>query len=69
VVFTQNQLPNLVDWAQMADPDGAIADLAWLLSQCNEVLKDMIWQEGNLPLGHQVSLNVALPLIVTGKHF
>ena len=61
MVFTANQLPNLVDWAQMSDPDGSIADLAWLLSQCNEVLKDMIWQEGNLPLGHQVSLNVALP--------
>lgn len=61
MVFTQNVLPNLVDWARMADPDGAIADLAWLLSQCNEVLKDMIWQEGNLPLGHKVSVNVGLP--------
>jgi len=61
MVFTQNNLPNLVDWARMSEPDGQIATLAWMLSQCNEILKDMIWQEGNLPLGHKVSLNVALP--------
>ena len=28
MVFTQNALPNLVDWANMADPDGKIADIA-----------------------------------------
>lgn len=61
MVFTQNVMPNLVDWARMADPDGAIADIAWLLAQCNEVLKDIIWQEGNLPLGHKVTANVGLP--------
>lgn len=61
MVFTQNVYPNLVDWARMADPDGTIADMAYLLSQCNEILKDMIWQEGNLPLGHKISANVALP--------
>ena len=61
MVFTQNVMPNLVDWAQMQDPDGAIADLANMLAQCNDVLKDMIWQEGNLPLGHQISATVGLP--------
>jgi len=61
MVFTQNQLPNLVDWARMADPDGSIADIAWLLAQCNDILKDMIWQEGNMTLGHKVSVNVGLP--------
>lgn len=61
MVFTQNVLPNLVDWARMANPDGTIADIAWLLAQCNDVLKDMIWQEGNLPLGHKVTVNVGLP--------
>lgn len=59
--FSTNVYPNLVDWARMANPDGTIADLAWLLAQCNDVLKDMIWQEGNLPLGHKVSVNVGLP--------
>lgn len=56
-----NVLPNLVDWARRADPDGVIADIAEMLAQCNDVLKDMIWQEGNLPLGHKVTLRVALP--------
>lgn len=56
-----NVLPNLVDWARRADPDGVIADIAEMLAQSNECLKDMIWQEGNLPLGHKVTLRVALP--------
>ena len=50
---TTDILPNLVDWARMTDPDGTIADIAHLLAQANDILKDMIWQEGNLPLGHK----------------
>lgn len=61
MAFSTNVYPNLIDWASMSNPDGTIADIAWLLSQCNDVLKDMIFQEGNLPLGHEVSLNAALP--------
>lgn len=61
MVFTQNVLPNLVDWARMANPDGTIADIAWMLAQSNDVLKDMIWQEGNMPLGHKITANVGLP--------
>lgn len=57
----QNVLPNLVDWARRVDPDGSIAIIAEMLSQCNEVLKDMIWQEGNLPLGHKTTVRVGLP--------
>jgi len=45
----------------MTDPDGTIADIAWLLAQTNDILKDMIWQEGNLPLGHKVTVNDGLP--------
>lgn len=59
--MSTNVLPNLVDWARRADPDGAIAVIAEMLSQCNEVLKDMIWQEGNLPLGHKTTVRVGLP--------
>lgn len=61
MVFTANSYPNLLDWAKMADPQGNIANIAWLLSQCNDVLKDMIFQEGNLPLGHKVTVNTGLP--------
>ena len=56
-----NLLPTLVDWARSTDPDGAVATVAEMLAQCNEILKDMIWQEGNLPLGHKTSCRVGLP--------
>src|ERR1700748_2972713 len=59
--MSTNVLPNLVDWARRADPDGSIAIIAELLSQCNEVMKDMIWQEGNLPLGHKTTVRTGLP--------
>lgn len=61
MAFSTNVYPSLVDWAQMADPDGTIADIAWILSQCNDILKDVIWHEANMPLGHKVTLNSALP--------
>lgn len=59
--FTNNVFPSLVDWARRVDPDGAIAVIAEMLSQCNEILKDMIFQEGNLPLGHKTTVRVGLP--------
>lgn len=59
--MSTNVYPNLVDWARRADPDGSIAIIAEMLSQCNEVMKDMIWQEGNLPLGHKTTVRVGLP--------
>jgi hypothetical protein len=59
--FQYNVLPNLLDWARAIDPNGAVADIAELLSQCNEVLKDIIWKEGNLPLGHKISVRAGLP--------
>lgn len=59
--MSTNVYPNLVDWARRADPDGAIAVIAEMLSQCNEVLKDMVFQEGNLPLGHKTTVRVGLP--------
>lgn len=58
---TSNVYPNLVDWTRMVDPHGLIADMAWLLAQCNDILKDMIFQEANAPLGHKVSVNSGLP--------
>lgn len=59
--MSTNIFPNLVDWARRAAPDGSIAIIAEMLSQCNEVMKDMIWQEGNLPLGHKTTVRVGLP--------
>lgn len=54
-------LPNIVDWSRSVDPTGAPAHIAQLLSQCNQMLKDMIWQEANMPLGHKITVGVALP--------
>jgi hypothetical protein len=59
--MSTNIYPNLIDWARRVDPDGSIAVIAEMLSQCNEILKDMIWQEGNLPLGHKTTVRVGLP--------
>jgi hypothetical protein len=54
-------LPSVVDWARSRDPNGSAAHIAQLLSQCNQMLKDMIWQEANMPLGHKITVGVSLP--------
>ena len=53
---------NLADWAKSLGPDNQVtADIAELLNQTNEVLSDMGWIEGNLPVGHQMEMRVGLP--------
>ena len=59
--MTANVLPNLLDLARRSDPDGAIAVIAETLSQCNQIITDMIWHEANLPLAHKVTLRTSLP--------
>lgn len=56
-----NAYLTLADWGRRVDPDGTIADIAEILSQCNEVYDDMLWREGNLPDGHQATLRTSLP--------
>ena len=51
----------LTDWAKRRDPRGGIAAIAELLSQKNDILRDMLWREGNLPTGHQVVVRTGLP--------
>jgi hypothetical protein len=51
----------LLDWAKSIDPDGAVATVAELLSQTNEVLLDMPLIEGNLPTGHKHTIRTGLP--------
>ncbi len=52
---------SLLDWSRRVGPDGSIDDIAELLSQCNEVFKDMLWREGNLPTGHKSTVRTGLP--------
>lgn len=59
--MTTSVLPSILDWARSVDPDGTAAVIAEMLSQCNEILKDMIYQEGNLPVGHKVTVRAGLP--------
>ncbi len=51
----------LLDWAKSVDPDGAVATVAELLSQTNEILLDMPMIEGNLPTGHKHTIRTGLP--------
>ena len=51
----------LLDWARRQSPDGHIDEIAELLSQCNEIWKEMPWREGSLPTGHQGTVRTGLP--------
>lgn len=54
----------LADLGKLMDPDGKVAAVIELLSQSNEILDDMIWQEGNLPTGHRATVRTGLPAVV-----
>lgn len=53
----------LLDFAKSLDPDGGVARVIKLLSQTNEVLSDAPAIEGNLPTGHQITQETALPAV------
>lgn len=53
----------LADWAKRLDPEGKVPSIVELLSQTNEVLADMMWQEGNLPTGHRTTVRTGLPTV------
>lgn len=58
---TGGTVVNLLDWARRLDPDGDVPTIVELLSQSNEILMDMAWQEGNLPTGHRTTVRTGLP--------
>lgn len=51
----------LSDWAKHLDPDGSIAMIVEILNETNEILDDMLWIEGNLPIGHRHTVRGGLP--------
>jgi len=55
------KLMTLYDHAKGRDPDGKAARIAEILSQSNEILNDMVFKEGNLPTGEQISQRTGLP--------
>lgn len=53
---------SLMDVAKRLNPQGGVeTSIAELLTQRNDVLLDMTWQEGNLPTGHRVVVRTGLP--------
>lgn len=53
--------PTLLDLARASDPDGKIAAVVEILNETNEILDDMVWQEGNLPTGNRTTVRTGLP--------
>jgi hypothetical protein len=51
----------LLDHAKRLDENGAIADIAEVLTQQNEILADMQFIEGNLATGHKTTIRSGLP--------
>jgi hypothetical protein len=58
---TFGSLPTLLDVAKAMDPNGAPAKIIELLAQQNPIILDAVWQEGNLPTGHQSTVRTGLP--------
>lgn len=58
-----NSVLTLSDWAKRLDPDGKIPTIVELLSQTNDVLKDMLFKEGNLPTGERTTVRTGLPSV------
>jgi hypothetical protein len=53
--------PTLLDLARRTDPDGSIADIVEILNTTQEILMDMVWQEGNLTTGNRTTIRTGLP--------
>jgi hypothetical protein len=51
----------LGDVAKRLDKDGKIDTIVEMLKDTNEVLEDMLFQEGNLPTGHKTTIRTGLP--------
>jgi hypothetical protein len=53
----------LQDIARREDPNGKIDKIVEMMTQTNEILQDMHWQEGNLPTGHKTTIRSGLPAV------
>lgn len=57
-----NLYPTLIDVAKRTEPGGGITtDIVEILNQSNEILDDLVWQEGNLPTGHLLTIRDGIP--------
>lgn len=51
------------DVAKRLDPDGSVALIAEVLTQNNDILLDIPYYEGNLPVGHRTTIRTGLPKV------
>jgi hypothetical protein len=63
VASTGNNALSLLDITKRTDPDGAVSVIAELLSQKNEIMEDIPWQEGNTQTGTRNTVRTGLPQI------
>lgn len=49
------------DVAKRLDPNGSVAIIAEVLTQNNDILLDIPYFEGNLPVGHRTTIRTGLP--------
>lgn len=55
-------LVSLIDVTKRLDPDGSVAaNIAELLTQTNEILLDIPWQESNQATGHLITMRTGYP--------
>lgn len=61
--------PTLKDLVSQEDPNGQIAQMVEILNLTNEVLDDMVFQEGNLPTGHRTTIRSGIPAPTWRKYY
>lgn len=61
--------PTLLDLSRVMDPDGKITAVVELLNATNEILEDMVWQEGNLLTGNRSTVRTGLPTATWRKMY
>lgn len=59
--------PTLLDLARVMDPEGRVVSVVEILNETNEILEDMVWQEGNLLTGHRTTVRTGLPDVTWRK--
>ena len=53
----------LIDQATRTDESGKTQHIVELLSETNDILRDMFWKEGNLASGERVTIRTGLPIV------
>lgn len=58
-----SSLPTLLDVNNATGPKGEYQTPIEMLAQSNEVIPDVYWETGNLPMGHKTTVQLSLPTV------